>query len=259
MATVQVDSKTRAAIIEKDKAILLNRKNVKDSLISTGEIEEEVELDSLSFLPPIPEPQKIICIGHNYVEHIKERIATTDPSIPKKPLFFLKPPSALIAHEAEIILPDDPDVERVDHEAELAIVIGKRTRNISESEAAKYILGYTCFNDVTARNLQLPNTQWTRAKGYDTFGPCGPWIETKVDPSSLNIKCYVNKKIVQNSNSSRLIFPPYFVVSYLSSIMTLEPGDIISTGTPAGISKLSKNDLVEVEIEKIGLLRNRVK
>jgi 2-keto-4-pentenoate hydratase/2-oxohepta-3-ene-1,7-dioic acid hydratase in catechol pathway len=197
-------------------------------------------------------PSKIVCVGLNYVEHAKE----LKMKLPEEPILFLKPPSAVIGPGTEIIVPKSS--ERVDYEGELGVVIGKRCKAIAADEAKKHILGYTCFNDVTARDLQQKDGQWTRAKSFDTFAPFGPWIAS-IDPSDADIKTRVNGQIRQSSNTADLIFGVPSLIEFISNVMTLEPGDVIATGTPPGVGRLEKGDVVEVEIEGIGVLKNRVK
>ena len=226
------------------------------------ELNDEYSLNSLLILPPV-QPSKIICVGLNYKDHAAELNMT----LPKNPLLFLKPPSAVLPHEGLIIYPNDSG--QVDYEAELGIVIGKSGKNIPEENAFDYILGYTCFNDVTARDLQKEDGQWTRAKSFDTFAPFGPFIVTpeelerqNLSPEKLNIMCRVirnqNEEVRQNSNTSEFIFRIPQLISFISSVMTLEVGDIIATGTPSGIGSLLAGDVVEVEIEGVGVLRNTV-
>jgi 2-keto-4-pentenoate hydratase/2-oxohepta-3-ene-1,7-dioic acid hydratase in catechol pathway len=176
--------------------------------------------------------------------------------LPEDPIIFIKPPSAAIGPGGEIIYPSSS--KHVDYEGELAVVIGKRAKNISSSFASDYILGYTCFNDVTARDLQQKDGQWTRAKSFDTFAPLGPWI-ADIDPSELDIRTRVNGIFKQDSNTSDLIFSVPRLVEFISQIMTLEPGDVIATGTPPGVGPLKSGDVVEIEIEGIGVLRNFVR
>ncbi len=176
--------------------------------------------------------------------------------IPKEPIIFLKPPTTLIESGDKIIYPKG--VKRLDYEAELAVVIKKTARNISKQEARRYIRGYTCLNDVTARDLQQKDGQWTRAKSFDTFCPVGPGIKSKLDVSDLRIQTYLNGEVKQNSTTRHFIFSVEYLVSFISKIMTLFPGDIISTGTPAGVSPMQPGDTVEVKIEGIGTLKNEV-
>ncbi|MEW5941667.1 MAG: fumarylacetoacetate hydrolase family protein [Chloroflexota bacterium] len=198
-------------------------------------------------------PSKIICVGRNYVEHAKEHGA----DVPKAPLIFLKPPSSVIAPEDAIVLP--PQSNQVEHEAELVAVIGKRGRNVVAESARDYILGYTIGNDVTARDLQKTDGQWTRAKGFDTFCPFGPWIDTDFDPSDALITCRVNGQMRQLSSTRDMVFGIGVLIAYVSSVMTLEPGDLLFTGTPAGVSPLKAGDMVEAEIDGLGVLKNPVK
>jgi 2-keto-4-pentenoate hydratase/2-oxohepta-3-ene-1,7-dioic acid hydratase in catechol pathway len=208
----------------------------------------EVPVEFVRFLPPV-EPTKIVAIGLNYIDHAEE----LNMPVPEEPIIFLKPSTAVIGHEDCIILPKQS--QRVDYEGELAVVIGKNCKNVKREDAEDYIMGYTCFNDVTARDLQQKDGQWTRAKSFDTFAPLGPYI-ADVDPSKLRIETRVNGKVVQRSNTSNLIFDISALIEFISSIMTLRKGDIIATGTPAGVGMLRSGDVVEVEIEHIGILRN---
>jgi 2-keto-4-pentenoate hydratase/2-oxohepta-3-ene-1,7-dioic acid hydratase in catechol pathway len=214
-------------------------------------MEAKQPLSSVRLLAPV-QPSKIICVGLNYAAHAKEHGA----ALPEVPLLFLKPPSTLIGPEDEIKLP--PQSRQVEHEAELVAVIGVRGRWIPLEEALGYILGYTIGNDVTARDLQHRDGQWTRAKGFDTFCPIGPWIETEFDPADQVITCDVNGEMRQMSTTRDMIFNLRQLIAFASSVMTLEAGDIIMTGTPAGVGPLLPGDLVEVSIEGIGTLRNPV-
>ncbi len=197
-------------------------------------------------------PTKIICVGLNYIEHARE----LGLKPPKEPVIFLKPPSSLIYDKDNIVYP--PKVKRLDFEAELAAVIKKKARNIKPAEAQGHILGYTCLNDVTARDLQKKDGQWTRSKSFDTFCPIGPVIETGLDPSGIKIESYLNGALKQSSSSANLIFSVSELVAYISGIMTLLPGDIISTGTPPGVGPMRPRDVIEVRIEGIGTLKNKV-
>jgi len=199
------------------------------------------------------QPSKIVCVGRNYVEHAKE----LGNELPKLPLIFLKPPSSIIASGEAIVLP--PQSKQVEHEGELVVVIGKRARNVTAEEAKKYILGYTIGNDVTARDLQNTDGQWTRAKGFDTFCSFGPWIDTDFDPSDAVLTCRVNGQMRQMASTRDMVFSVGTLVAYISSIMTLEPGDIIFTGTPAGVGELRNGDRVDVEIDGLGRISNPVK
>ncbi len=209
-------------------------------------------LENLKVLAPVV-PSKIIGIGLNYKDHAEE----LKMPIPKEPILFMKPPTSVIGPEDYILLP--PESEEVHYEGELAIVIGKdifRPKSYREIESA--ILGYTCFNDVTARDLQRKDGQWTRSKSFNTFAPIGPFVVKDIDPDGLRLQTRVNGRVVQDSKTSELIFKPVELVYFISKIMTLYPGDVIATGTPPGVGPLNPGDVVEVEIEKIGLLRNYV-
>lgn len=199
------------------------------------------------------QPSKIVCVGRNYVDHARE----LGNEVPKVPLIFLKPPSSIIASGESIILP--PQSKQVEHEGELVFVIGKRARNVTAEDAKKYILGYTIGNDVTARDLQKTDGQWTRAKGFDTFCIFGPWIDTDFDPSDAVLTCRVNGQMRQMASTRDMVFSVGTLVAYISSIMTLEPGDIIFTGTPAGVGELRSGDRVDVEIDGLGRISNPVK
>ena len=197
-------------------------------------------------------PSKIIAIGLNYYDHARE----LKMPVPDHPIMFMKPASAGIKNGGSIIYPRQS--KNVHYEGELAIVIGKKARNISRSAAVKYIRGYTCANDITARDIQNIDGQWTRAKSFDTFCPLGPRVVKDIDPMNLNIRTKVNGRIKQNSNTKNMIFNVHELVSFVSSVMTLLPGDVIITGTPPGVGPLKIGDIVEVEIEKIGILKNMV-
>ena len=199
-------------------------------------------------------PTKIVAVGRNYREHAKE-LGNEAPD--QEPLLFLKAPSALVRGGGDIVLP--PDSARVDYEGELALVIGKKIKGWSEKDGWEALAGLCCANDVTARDLQKKDGQWARSKSFDTFCPIGPEIVRGVDPSDLAIETRVNGTVKQSARTSHMVFSPRFLLSYISRMMTLFPGDLILTGTPAGISPLAAGDVVEVEIERIGVLRNRVR
>jgi len=210
-------------------------------------------LDELETLPPVT-PGKIVCVGLNYIDHARE----LDMELPGCPVIFLKPPSAVIGHGDMIIYP--PESRHVDYEAELAVVIGKRCKNVSATHAGDVILGYTCFNDVTARDIQKADGQWTRAKSFDTFAPVGPFVvmAENVDISNAYIRSRVNGRLRQDSNVNNMIFDIPALIEFISHIMTLEKGDVIATGTPAGVGQLNHGDTVEIEIEGVGTLENEV-
>jgi len=210
-----------------------------------------ISLDKTNLLNPFM-GGKIILAGLNYIDHAEEM----NMDIPDEPVIFLKPATSLIGPDEEIIYPEG--VGKLDYEAELALVIKKQCRNINEKDVFDAILGYTCLNDVTARDLQSKDIQWTRAKSFDTFCPLGPWIETDVNPADLKIKSYLNGEIRQSSRTSNFIFSVPRLVSFISGVMTLFPSDVISTGTPPGVGGMDIGDTVEVEIKGIGKLRNYV-
>jgi len=209
-------------------------------------------LNDVSLDAPITNPSKIICVGRNYMSHIEEM----QEEVPSEPIFFLKPPSALTGHNSKIILPTES--ERIDHEIELAVIIGKRCKNVDPREAWNTIFGYTILLDITARDLQKKDVTWFRAKGFDTFCPLGPWIVTKdeiEDPQNLNIELKVNGEVRQRGNTKDMIFKINELISFASKVCTLEPGDIIATGTPKGVAPLKHGDIIEGYIEKIGSLK----
>jgi 2-keto-4-pentenoate hydratase/2-oxohepta-3-ene-1,7-dioic acid hydratase in catechol pathway len=212
----------------------------------------ETHLDHVALLAP-GAPTKIVAVGLNYHDHAKEMGLDT----PDEPLLFLKPSSALIGPEADIVYPSMSS--RVDYEGELAAVIGHRAKDVSADEAREHIFGYGILNDVTARDLQAKDGQWTRAKGFDTFACFGPAIVTEIDPSDLAIETFLNGKRVQASRTDQLIFNVFELVSFVSRVMTLEPGDLLSTGTPSGVGPMLPGDVVEIRIEGIGTLRNTVR
>jgi 2-keto-4-pentenoate hydratase/2-oxohepta-3-ene-1,7-dioic acid hydratase in catechol pathway len=213
--------------------------------------EAATELSAVRLLAPVI-PSKIICVGRNYAAHAREH----DAEVPDIPLIFLKPPSSLAGPGDAILLP--PQSQQVEHEAELAVVIGRRGRWIAAEDALDYVLGYTLANDVTARDLQRRDGQWTRSKGFDTFCPIGPWVETDLDPADRVITCRVNGAVRQMASTREMVFNVRQLVAFASSVMTLEPGDLLLTGTPAGVSPLAPGDEVEVAIEGLGSLRNPV-
>jgi len=215
-------------------------------------------LGMLSFAP-LYRPQKIICLGLNYAEHAHE----TSKQVPKEPIYFVKASSAVIAHDQPIIYPDG--LGRIDPEGEIAVIIGKRAQGVKEEEAPGYIAGYTILNDVTARDVQIKDFEnrhpWFRSKSLDTFCPMGPWIVTanEISPDEiLSIRLSVNQEVRQDSSTHYLIFKITTLIARISALVTLEPGDVISTGTPEGIAPIYPGDVVEIEVEKIGILRNRV-
>lgn len=214
--------------------------------------EAKLPLADAKLLAPC-EPSKILCVGRNYLEHAKE----LGNEAPKVPLLFMKPPSSIISNGEPIVLP--PQSAQVEHEAELVVVIGKRVKNSTPDTARDFIFGYTIGNDVTARDLQKSDGQWTRAKGFDTFCSFGPWIDTDFDPSDAVVTCRVNGQMRQMASTRDMLFNVATLIAYISSVMTLEPADLIFTGTPAGVGELKASDLVDVEIEGLGKLTNPVR
>src|SRR5690242_5497106 len=198
-------------------------------------------------------PSKVVCVGRNYREHAAEM----GNKMPDEPLLFLKAPSAVISSGEQIELPAAS--RQVEHEGELAVVIGRRAHKLSEhDDPLSYVFGYTCVNDVTARDLQRKDVQFTRGKSFDTFCPVGPWIETELNPSNVAVETRLNGEVKQKGNTADMAFPVAFLIRYISEIMTLYPGDLIATGTPAGVSRMKPGDIVEVEVGGIGVLRNQV-
>jgi 2-keto-4-pentenoate hydratase/2-oxohepta-3-ene-1,7-dioic acid hydratase in catechol pathway len=213
--------------------------------------ETSFDFKDIKLLPPVI-PSKIVCAGLNYYDHAEE----LKMSVSNEPVIFLKPSSALIGADDPIVYPKNSS--RVDYEGELAVVIKKKARNVSRALVSEYILGYTCFNDITARDLQKIDGQWTRAKSFDTFAPIGPWVDTELDPADLSLRTYLNGELKQISRTSNLIFAVGDLVEFISGIMTLFPGDVIATGTPGGIGPMVPGDEVVVEIEGLGKLTNHV-
>lgn len=238
----------RYGLLEKGNTI---REVVGDIFNNHKNTENVFSLSEITFLPPCV-PTKIIAVGLNYFDHANE----VQMKISDEPLIFMKPPSTLIAHNDNIIYPKMS--KQLDYEAELAVIIKNRIKNIEPEDVFENILGYTCFNDVTARDLQKKDEQWTRAKSFDTFAPIGPFISTGLNSDNLQIKLYKNGQLMQNSSTNNMIFKVDKIISFISRIMTLFPGDIIATGTPSGVGKLEEGDIVEVEIEGIGVLKNNV-
>ena len=210
-----------------------------------------VPLAEVQLLAPV-QPSKIVCVGRNYVAHAKEM----GWEMPKEPLIFLKPSTAVVGPGDEIRCP--PQSKEVHYEAELAVVVGRTLTRVSPVEAKVGVLGWSCLNDVTARDIQREEKQFTRAKGFDTFCPIGPWIETNLDPNDLSVVCRVNGAERQRGYVKDMAFDPFAVVSYVSHVMTLLPGDVIATGTPEGVGAIQRGDWVEVEVSGIGVLKNPV-
>ncbi len=247
IARVRHQGRVSYALIEGDEALFLKGFPAPEPI----PVGERVPLEETVLLAPCT-PSKIIALGLNYKDHAQE----LGLPLPQEPLIFLKPPSALIGPGEKIVLPTQS--KRVDYEGELAVVIGRRAKDVSLEEALDYVLGYTCFNDVTARDLQKRDGQWTRAKSFDTFAPCGPWIETSIDPTNLKIETFLNGEKRQSSSTRELVFSVPEIISFISQIMTLWPGDIIATGTPPGIGPLKSGDTIEISIQHVGKLTNQV-
>lgn len=212
---------------------------------------DRIRVSEAHFAPPC-QPTKIICVGFNYRDHAAE--LGVEP--PKEPLMFLKPPSSVVGHGAPVPYPRH--TSRFEYEAEMAVVIGRRARRVSASDALDYVAGYTCFNDLTARDVQEVEKQWFRAKAFDASAPLGPWIVSGLDTSNLGVFARVNGEVRQAGNTSDMVFDVPTLIEVASSFATLEPGDVIATGTPRGIGRLQVGDIVEIEIEGIGVLRNTV-
>ena len=210
-------------------------------------------IEDVTLLPPV-QPSKIVAIGLNYLDHITADAPGFER--PANPIIFLKPPSSLIGHGGTVILPRG--AERVESEAELAVVIGRRARHVPVERALDYVLGFTCSNDVSARDYQFTDGQWTRAKGFDTFTPLGPAVVTDLEPGDLQITCRLNGKVCQQASTAMLLFDVPTLIAFISGVMTLQPGDVIMTGTPAHPPRMQPGDVVEVEIGGIGVLRNPV-
>ncbi len=199
--------------------------------------------------------RKIVGVGKNYVDHAKELAS----EVPKEPLLLIKPTSALIGHGQPIVLPPQSVSREVHHESELAVIVGKRLKRASEAECSRAVAGVTCLNDVTARDIQRAEGQWTRAKGFDTFCPVGLWVTAGLDWSNLRVQCRVNGVVKQDGRSKDQVFPVPRLLAFISAGMTLEPGDVVTTGTPAGVGPIRAGDVVEVEVEGVGVLRNEVR
>jgi len=243
------EKEIRYGVLEGEQVRLLDRSFLDSNSKPTNAC---IPLDTVTLLAPV-EPSKVICVGLNYALHIKEM----NHSLPEDPVIFLKAPTCIIGPEAEIIYPKIS--QQVDYEAELAVVIGDTIKDVTEEEAAQAIFGYTCANDVTARDLQKKDGQWTRGKSFDTFCPIGPWVVTDLDPSRLEIQLLLNGEVKQSSNTRFFITSVPKLVSFISQIMTLKPGDIVLTGTPEGVGPMQSGDEVVVRIQAIGELHNILK
>ncbi len=240
---IALDNGTSYAVFEGERAQLFS-----DAPWQGGKpTGREVALAKTKLLAPAV-PYKILCVGRNYAAHAQE----LGNEVPKEPLLFLKPKSAIIGPRGTVQLPRQS--HRVEHEAELAVVIGRSAKNVASEQAHEHVYGYTCACDVTARDLQKQDGQWSRAKGFDTFCPLGPWIETELEPGDLAIRCRVNGALRQNGRTSQMLFDVATLIAYASQAMTLEPGDVLLTGTPSGVGPLGSGDNVDVEIDGIGHL-----
>lgn len=247
LARYERDGETHYGSIEGNTVIELEGALITE-LAPTG---RRMPLDAVRLLAPVV-PGKVVCVGKNYVAHCKEFGA--EP--PEEPCLFIKPSTAVIGADENVIYPAMSS--RVDYEAELAAVIARPLRNASSEEAREAVLGFTCLNDVTARDLQAKDGQWTRAKSFDTFCPTGPWIVSGLDPDGLEIELLLNGERKQRSNTDRMVCKTFDLVSFISRVMTLLPGDVVATGTPEGVGPMLPGDTVEVRIEGIGALRNIV-
>ncbi|WP_163328152.1 fumarylacetoacetate hydrolase family protein [Desulfurobacterium thermolithotrophum] len=238
-------------LIKGKEIVPIKETKVSELMDSITPTEDVLSFSEVKFLSPT-RPSKIVAVGLNYKAHAEEM----GKPLPEEPLLFMKPSTAVIANKMKIFLPEMS--QRVDYEGELAVIIGRKCRKVTPKDVPNYILGYSCFNDVTARDLQQKDVQYTRAKSFDTFAPYGPWIATSIDPLSLKITTRINGEIKQQGQTSDMIFSPFELVSFISQVMTLLPGDVVITGTPPGIGPLKEGDKVEVEIEGIGTLINYV-
>ena len=250
--TTSKTTKPRFGFVEGDRVLPLAEGQSTDSF-PNPRTDGPISISEVEFLAPVS-PSKVVCVGRNYKEHAAE----LGNKMPDEPLLFLKAPSAIVASGACIVRP--PQSEQVEHEGELGVVIARQARKLSAHEdALSYVLGYSCVNDVTARDLQRKDIQFTRAKSFDTFCPVGPFIVDGLDPLNLVVTTRVNGTVKQNGRTADMAFSVPFLIRYISNIMTLYPGDLIATGTPAGVSPMKDGDVVEVEIAGIGVLRNPVR
>lgn len=247
----EINGQIGHGILETDKINILDKPFLEADSRPTN---QWVNLNEVKLLAPVL-PGKVVCVGLNYMKHIEE-MKNELPEKSEDPIIFMKPSTTVIGPEEKIVRPQES--QRVDYEGELAVLIGKTLKNASEEEVKTGIFGYTCGNDVTARDLQKRDGQWTRAKSFDTFCPLGPWVETELDPSNLEIRTIVNGEVKQSSRTHYFMTPVYKLVSFMSRVMTLNPGDVVLTGTPEGVGPLELGDEVIVEVEGIGALRNHV-
>ena len=245
------DSTPTWGALEGDSILALSGPPFHGDEVTAGE--EIATLANVELLAPV-DPEKIVCVGLNYLAHVTER----DPNrkVPEEPVLFMKPQTSLLGHGQAIKIANLG--HRTDHEAELALIIGKTARHVSEADALSYVAGYTVANDVSDRDLQKKDGQFIRAKGFDTYCPVGPWVETEIDISDLPVRSRVNGATRQDQTTASMLWNPAFLVSFISGVMTLNPGDLILTGTPEGVGPLQPGDTVEVEVTGIGVLSNPV-
>lgn len=250
IARARKDNEEFFAIVENSTIIRISG-NVESIFLNTYQALSTYKSNEVEFLAPVM-PSKIVCVGKNYSEHAKEM----NEGEPTEPLLFLKPNTCIIGNECDVVYPSLS--KRVDFEGELGVVIGATCKGVSAEEALSYVLGYTCLNDVTARDIQKGDMQWTRGKSFDTFCPIGPYIETDLQADNLEISTRLNGEVKQKSNTSNMTHSVAKLISYISQVMTLLPGDIVATGTPEGVGPMQVGDVVEVEIEGIGILKNTI-
>jgi 2-keto-4-pentenoate hydratase/2-oxohepta-3-ene-1,7-dioic acid hydratase in catechol pathway len=247
-------NKQKIGVLNAEEIIEIDSSMIEALKVSIDEIEilGKYDINDVEISVPVS-PSKIVCVGLNYTDHAKE----LNMELPDEPIIFIKPSTSVIGHLDTIIYPDSS--KQVDYEAELGIVISKEAHHVKSEEASEFIGGYIIINDVTARDKQRKDIQWTRAKSFDSFAPIGPCIETDMDPMKQNISLRLNNKLKQDSNTKNMIFDVYELVEFISNVMTLKPGDIIATGTPPGVGPMKIGDLVETKIDGIGVLKNFVK
>ncbi|MBJ96027.1 MAG: 2-hydroxyhepta-2,4-diene-1,7-dioate isomerase [Rickettsiales bacterium] len=252
LARIRTKNGIRVALVSADGRQALPPLGHRLPGISDPELEQELPLSSAKLMAPL-QPSKVIAIGRNYRAHAQE----LGNDVPRRPLIFLKAPSSVIGPGERILLP--PDSSQVEHEAELGVVISKSCRHVPPHQFTSVVAGYVALNDVTARDLQRADGQFARGKGFDSFCPIGPWMETDLNPLDLALSCRVNGELRQRGRTSQMVFPVPTLIATISRVMTLEPGDIIATGTPAGVGPLKDGDVVDVEIEGLGVLSNQVR
>jgi 2-keto-4-pentenoate hydratase/2-oxohepta-3-ene-1,7-dioic acid hydratase in catechol pathway len=246
---IRHEQTARFAELEDDALQLLDRPPYAPGCERTG---ERVALADADVVAPV-EPSKIVCIGRNYRAHAEE----LGNRVPSEPLLFLKPPSSIIGPQRHVELP--PQSQRVEHEVELGVVIGSRARGVDAARAHEHVFGFTVVGDITARDLQRSDKTWARGKGFDTFCPVGPTVVTGIDSGALDVVCTVNGEVRQHGNTSQMVFSPAHLIAYISEVMTLEPGDLVATGTPAGVGPLDASDAVVMRVERVGELSFGVK